>query len=66
VLDHFEFERRSEVNGREVMRAIARELLNLRAARERTDPRESEHGSDDVERTEVRPSSRRLGMVFGS
>jgi hypothetical protein len=65
AVDHAELERRVEAHGREVMRALAQDHLDLRAAREREEPRESVQGSDGVERTEVRPSSRRLGMVFG-
>lgn len=65
TLDHAELERRVDSLGREVMRCLAQDHLDLRAAREREAHPEAVEGVDGVKRTEVRPSSRHLGMVFG-
>ena len=64
-LDHAELERRVEEHGRELMRALAQDHLDLRAVRERQARPEAVRGADGVARTEVRSSSRPLGMLFG-
>jgi hypothetical protein len=65
ALDHAELERRVEAHGRELMRCLAQDHLDLRSMREKEARPEAVQGADGVERTEVRPSSRRLGMLFG-
>ena len=64
-LDHATLERRVEAHGRQLMGARAQDHLDLRAVREREGRPEAVRGADGVARTEVRPSSRPLGMLFG-
>jgi hypothetical protein len=60
--EHGEVESWLEVEGRELLRLMLQEHLDLRAAIER---RVSVRGADEVERTEVRDSERGLESVFG-
>lgn len=64
-LDHAGVERRIDDEGEEVKRLMAQGFMDLCAARER-----AEHapvrGADGEERTEFRPSTRPLGVLFGT
>ncbi len=62
-LDRGEIEQLVENEGREVLRQLMQDHLDLRAARASAAP---VRGADGVERTEVRPSARRLGTLFGN
>ena len=64
-LDHGEVERLAQVRGQEFMRCLYQDHLDLRAEREKA-MIEPMRGSDGQVRTEVRPSSRPLGSLFGS
>lgn len=63
-LDHGEVERRIDSGGRELLRRMMQDHLDLRAEREKVAVAPV-RGSDGVERTEVRRTSRDLGTVFG-
>lgn len=65
-LDHGEMERCVQAHGQELMRSLTQDHLDLRAEREKAVERESVRGADGEERTEIRPSSRRLGLLYGS
>lgn len=64
-ISHGELEQRVLDDGREVMRLLVQDHLDLRAARERALAPESLRGADGDERTEVRPSKRPLGTLVG-
>lgn len=63
-LDHGELERRVQDGGRELMRSLMQDHLDLRAEREKAAIGPM-RGADGEVRTERRPSSRRLGTLFG-
>lgn len=64
ALDHGEVERLAEARGREFTRCLMQDHFDLRAEREKKSP-EPVRGADGDVRTEVRPSSRPLGTLFG-
>lgn len=63
-LDHGDVERVIESEGREVLRRLMQDHLDLRAERERSTVVPM-RGADGVERTEKRPGRRALGTLFG-
>lgn len=63
-LDHGALERLIEHEGREVLRQLMQDHLDLRAQREAASVAPV-RGADGVERTEVRHGSRQLGTLFG-
>ena len=63
-LDHGELERLIDRDGREVLRSLYQDSVNLRAERERVS-HEPMRGADGAVRTEVRHTSRQLGTLFG-
>lgn len=64
-LQHGEVEELIEDEGRELLRALFQDHLDLRAAREEARVKPV-RGADGVERTEVRRGRRQLGTVFGT
>jgi len=64
-LDHGDVERILEVDGREVLRLLFQDHLDLRAVRDRATV-EPVRGADGVQRAEVRHSRRQLGTLFGN
>ena len=63
-LDHGAIEQLIEQEGREVLRQLMQDHLDLRTEREKSAVVPM-RGADGAERTEVRDSSRQLGTVFG-
>lgn len=63
-LSHGDVERVIASDGREVLRALMQDHLDLRAEREKATAGPV-RGADGVERTEVRASRRQLGTLFG-
>lgn len=64
-LDHAGAERRVHADGQELMRCVMQDYVDLRAEREKAVP-SPVRGADGEERTEIRPSSRPLGTLFGT
>ena len=65
ALDHAEVERRLQTEGHEVLRCLYQDHLDLRAEQEEVPPKPV-RGADEEARTEVRPSARPLGSLFGT
>lgn len=65
ALDHAEVERLIQTDGQEVLRCLYQDHLDLRAVLEEVSP-EPMRGADAERRTEVRPSARPLGSLFGT
>lgn len=63
-LDHGDVEALIEAEGREVLRQLMQDHLDLRAARQQ-ESIVPMRGADGIERTEVRRGGRRLGTLFG-
>lgn len=63
-LDHGELERLIETDGREILRLLYQDHLDLRAERERVAAKPV-RGADGAVRTEVRGTTRQLGTLFG-
>jgi len=64
-LDHGKVEERARARGDEFVRALIQDHLDLRTEREKAAV-EPMCGADGEERTEVRPSSRPLGTLYGT